>query len=77
MMFNLYEIQTRDGYTTVEGDESTLFDWIEAYAMDVGMFGGWYLEDNIVVADCDQDKCDVCDGHHIAKVRLYRIEDGV
>jgi len=51
--------------------QDDVFDTIEAMAAERSLWGGAWVEGTDVLGDCDQERCDVCDGHLIGWVRKY------
>lgn len=51
--------------------EADVLDVIEAMAGDAGLWGGAWVDGVEIYGHCDEDKCDVCDGHLIGWVRKY------
>lgn len=64
----MYEIN--DGYKSVYvPTESDVYDTAEAMAIERSLEGGFWIDGTDIYGDCDQECCDVCDGHHIGYVR--------
>lgn len=64
-----FQVRDHVGWLIEVETENDLFDLCQEMADDQSLFGGWLIEDNQIVAYCDGDICDVCDGHTIGVIR--------
>ena len=65
----MIQVMDMNGWLMEVESEDELFDLAQEMADDNNMWGGWIIEDNQIVGDCDGEICDVCDGHIIGIFR--------